>query len=172
MIFFSENGLTDPSREAAWDLWYHEHLSVMSSVNGVDSAQRFKGETRGRPPSLAMYTVVSEAVYRDPYYLSIRGLGEFEGVRDPRFARRNLFSGLDVAPRLTSGQRLLVLDCAAPSEVPGIAFVWLSAVALDRTTPCRGIAVVTPEQAASAAGIEGVGVYVPVTGVYVNGKAD
>ena len=35
MIFMSQSGLLDPSRAAAWDAWYLEHLDVMASVPGV-----------------------------------------------------------------------------------------------------------------------------------------
>lgn len=170
MIFVSENGITDPSRLAEWDVWYLEHLSVMTSVNGVDTAQRFKTTTAGFPPSFAMYTIATTDVYKDPYYLSIRGLGSFEGVRDKRWARRNLFSGLDVAPAAAPHERLLVIDRQAPEDVPGVAFTWLKAAGLDGTTPYRGIAIVDQAMAARTARDNSIALYVPVTGVYRDGK--
>ena len=42
MIFTSQSGLTDPTREAAWDDWYLGHLDAMVGVPGIGSAQRFQ----------------------------------------------------------------------------------------------------------------------------------
>jgi hypothetical protein len=80
MIFMSQSGLIDPSRNADWDAWYLDHLRVMVSVKGIESAQRFRTATPGCSPSLAMYSMESAAVFADPYYLSIRGLGEFRAI--------------------------------------------------------------------------------------------
>jgi hypothetical protein len=168
MIFMSQSGLTDASREADWDVWYLEHLRVMASVNGVDSAQRFKTASPGHPPSLAMYTMRSAEVFGDPYYLSIRGLGEFLPLIDKRWYRRNLFAGLDIAPAVANDEVMLVWDAAAPQEQPCLDFVWLQAVAVDRSTPCRGIAVVAAARAAALTP-EGCAVYRPATRVFHKG---
>ena len=53
----SQNGLTDPSRQAAWERWYVDHLRIMRTVAGIASAQRFTTDTAGYPPSLAMSSV-------------------------------------------------------------------------------------------------------------------
>jgi hypothetical protein len=166
MIFMSQSGLTDPGREADWDRWYIEHLRVMASVNGVDSAQRFKTTAAGYSPSLAMYSMESAAVFGDPYYLSIRGLGEFLPLIDRRHYHRNLFAGLDLAPAVTSDQVLLVWDAPAPRELPGIEFTWLEAVAVDKSTPYRGIAVVEASRTLSALSSANVARYVPATAVF------
>lgn len=142
MIFMSQSGLTDPGREADWDVWYVGHLRLMASVEGVDSAQRFKTDSPTYPPSLAMYTMRSADVFSDPYYLSIRGLGEFLPLIDRRWYRRNLFAGLDIAPAVAHDEVMLVWDASSPRDpCAGIDFVWLQAVAIDRSTACRGIAV-------------------------------
>ena len=166
MIFMSQSGLTDPRREADWDTWYLEHLRLMVSVNGVDSAQRFKTSTSGYSPSLAMYSMRSAAVFEDPYYLSIRGLGEFLPLIDRQHYHRNLFAGLDHAPGVASDRILLVWDVAAPRETPGVEFSWLEAVAIDRSTPYRGIAVVATMRAQELTLPEGIARYVPATAVF------
>ncbi|RPI44465.1 MAG: hypothetical protein EHM59_12780 [Betaproteobacteria bacterium] len=166
MIFMSQSGLTDPGREGDWDLWYLEHLRVMVSVDGVDSAQRFKTSSPGYSPSLAMYSMRSAAVFQDPYYLSIRGLGEFLPLIDRRHYHRNLFAGLDSAPAVAADEILLVWDAAAPRESPGVAFSWLEAVAIDRSTPYRGVAVVTATQARELALAGGIARYVPASAVF------
>lgn len=171
MIFMSQSGLTDPSREADWDAWYLEHLRIMATVNGVDSAQRFKTSSAGYSPSLAMYTMRSADVFQDPYYQSIRGLGEFLSLVDRRWYMRNLFSGLDIAPAVAADEAMLLWDAPAPREAPGgIEFVWLQAVGIDRSTPYRGIAVLKAADAAAAAR-EGLALYRPATHVFHNADA-
>jgi hypothetical protein len=166
MIFMSQSGLTDPTRESDWDAWYIEHLRVMALVDGVTSAQRFKTSSPGYPPSTAMYSMRSAAVFQDPYYLSIRGLGEFLPLIDRSHYHRNLFAGLDRAPAVAPDHVLLMWDAAEPREAPGIEFAWLEAVAVDKSTPFRGIAVIPAQHAAALP--EGVSIarYVPATRVF------
>jgi hypothetical protein len=129
----------------------------------VYSAQRFKTATAGYPPSLAMYTLRSAAVFDDPYYLGIRGLGEFQTLVDRRHYRRNLFAGLERAPEVAAHEALLVWDAPEPRDGAGIAFDWLQAVAIDRSTPYRGIAVL---DAARTRGLpDAIARYLPATSV-------
>src|SRR5712691_8228194 len=164
MIFTSESGLTDARRVAEWDEWYRGHLAAMVAVPGVASAQRFRALDDGPPPSLAMYTVTSPAVFDSKIYLRTRGMGPFVALVDRRLHRRNLFEGLDAAPEVPIGSILLVADRAvADPAAEGI--VWLRAVAIDRSTPYRGIAVF-PDLASArqAAGrIGGAACYTPMT---------
>src|ERR1700687_5572210 len=113
MIFTSESGLTDPSRMAEWDAWYQGHLAAMAAVPGITSAQRFRALDEGPPPSLAMYTVASPAVFDSEIYLRTRGMGPFVPLVDGRLHRRNLFDGLGVAPDVAEGGILLIADRAA-----------------------------------------------------------
>jgi hypothetical protein len=164
MIFTSESGLTDPSRMPEWDAWYQGHLAAMAAVPGITSAQRFRALDEGPPPSLAMYTAASAAVFESEIYLRTRGMGPFLPLVDPRLHRRNLFAGLDVAPEVPIGGILLVADRAA--EGPAAAgIVWLRAVAIDRSTPYRGIAAF-PDLASArnaAARLGGAAFYTAIT---------
>jgi hypothetical protein len=144
----SESGLVDRSREDAWDDWYVEHLNTMVTVPGITSAQRFRTDTPGFPPSLAMYSVASGAVFDDPYYLSVRGLSEWRPLVDPCYYRRNLFAGLEHAPDVAGDECLVLADRDRPAgALHGIRFAWLEAVGIDRSTPHRGIAVLMPSAA-------------------------
>lgn len=169
MIFTSESGLTDPSRLGEWDAWYLGHLAAMVAVPGIASAQRFRALEAGPPPSLAMYTVASPAVFESEIYLRARGMGPFVSVVDERQHRRNLFDGLDAAPMVEPGAILLVADRAVPGpQSAGLA--WLRAVAIDRSVPYRGIAVLSDRDAArtAAARVGGaVALYAPVTERFV-----
>jgi len=164
MIFTSESGLTDRSRIAEWDEWYRGHLAAMVAVPGITSAQRFRALDEGVPPSLAMYTVASPAVFDSEIYLRARGMGRFVSVVNEALHRRNLFDGLDAAPEVSIGGVLLVADRAiAGPAAAGIA--WLRAVAIDRSTPYRGIAAF-PDLASArrtAARLGGAACYAPIT---------
>jgi RimJ/RimL family protein N-acetyltransferase len=164
MIFFSESGLIEPSRLPEWSEWYKGHLAAMTSVPGVLSAQRFLALDPGVPPSLAMYTVTSPAVFQSDIYLSVRGMGPWVGLVDETLHRRNLFDGLDAAPEIPIGGVLAIADLPAPAEIPGLT--WLTAVGLDRTTPYRGSAVFADVAAARRAVGGKAALYRPATGRY------
>ena len=156
MIFNSQSGITDSSRAADWDAWYLEHLRLMATVPGISSAQRFKTTTPGFSPSLAIYSVAAKEVFTDPYYLSVRGMGEWKALIDTRYYKRNLFAGIDHAPQIADDACMLVADRErAEGPISGIEFTWLECVGIDRSTPYRGLAVVDanalPELPASVA---------------------
>jgi hypothetical protein len=143
MIFISQSGITDSTRAADWDAWYLEHLRIMATVPGISSAQRFKTATPGSAPSLAIYSVTSADVFTDPYYLSVRGMGEWLTLIDRRYYKRNLFAGLDHAPQVADDALMLVADRErAEGSIAGIVFTWLACVGADRSTPYRGLAVI------------------------------
>jgi len=161
----SQSGIIDRAKDAAWDEWYREHLRVMRRVNGITSATRYKTSTPDWPPSLAMYSVASPAVFEDPYYLSVRGMGDWLPLIDRRYYRRNLFEGLETAPAVRPGQVLLVTDQPAPVDtLQTIPFCWLRSIGLDRSTPWRGIAVAFARDTEWLREASGVAVYVPSEG--------
>lgn len=171
MIFMSQSGLTDPARSSAWDAWYVEHLRTMLTVSGIHSAQRFSTDSRGYSPSLAMYSLDGAEVFNDPYYLSVRGLGEWQPLIDRRYYRRNLFSGPDRAPVVGSGSCLIVADREREdAALSDLAMTWLVCVGIDRSTPMRGIAVLDGAVAARL-GRQDAAVYRPVTAYMTSSDA-
>jgi hypothetical protein len=149
MIFTSESGLTDPSRLGEWDEWYLSHLAAMAAVPGITSAQRFQALDDGPPPSLAMYTVASPAVFESEVYRRTRGMGPFVP---------------DVAPELPLSGILLIADRSAPGpDCAGL--VWLRAAGLDHSTSYRGVAACADLAAAREVGerIGGAAFYKPIT---------
>lgn len=164
MIFMSQSGITDHGRERDWDRWYVGHLNIMVSVPGVASAQRFKTGTPGHPPSLAMYSVVSPSVFEDPYYQSVRGMGEWLALIDREYYRRNLFEGLNHAPEVPEDRVLLVADRHAPDDdLAGIGWTWLQCVGIDRSTPYRGVAIVDPAATRALEPTDSIALYRPST---------
>jgi hypothetical protein len=167
MIFMSQTGLTDMRRAADWDVWYVEHLRIMLTVPGISTAQRFMTDAPDHSPSLAMYTVSGAEVFDDPYYLSVRGLGEWLPLVDRRYYRRNLFSGLERAPAVANSAFLLVADRAhEDGALADLGLTWLVCAGIDRSTPLRGIAVVNARPVPRA----GVAVYRPVTEYMRSGR--
>ena len=143
MIFMSQSGLTDPARESDWDRWYVDHLDIMASVPGISSAQRFKTATPGIRLRSRCTASPRANVFQDPYYLSVRGMGEWLPLIDRRYYRRNLFDGAERAPEVAEDALLLVADRTQPEAgLAGVDWTWLECVGIDRSTPYRGIAVV------------------------------
>jgi hypothetical protein len=167
MIFMSQSGITGHARERDWDEWYFEHLRIMATVPGVFSAQRFKTNTPGYAPSLAMYGVVSADVFKGEYYLSVRGMGEWLPLIDRRWYQRNLFDGLECAPQVGDDQSLLVADRAAvDSTLATLRLTWLAVAGIDCSTPYRGIAVT--DAAVTDTLPDNVAIYRPASKRYVN----
>jgi hypothetical protein len=160
MIFMSQSGLTEPGRAAEWDAWYIEHLRLMLTVSGIYSAQRFKTDSAGYPPSLAMYSIAGPEVFDDPYYRSVRGMGEWLPLIDRRYYQRNLFSGLERAPAVNTSAYLLAADREREdAALADLALTWLECAGIDRSTASRGIAVIDHPPAARS----GLAIYRPVT---------
>jgi hypothetical protein len=155
MIFMSQSGLVDASRQAEWDAWYLDHLAIMATVPGVLSAQRFTTSSAGHPPSLGLYTITSPDVFNGTYYQIAR-----------EHYRRNLFEGLDCAPEVEAGQVLLLEDLNAVPAGDASATSYrghcLRSVGLDRSTPCRFVQVV-PDAAEHLPHRAEVAVYRPVS---------
>lgn len=167
MIFTSQSGITDPSKLAQWGEWYVGHLEAMTSVPGIDSAQRFWTDAPGHPPNLAMYTIAAPAVFESEIYLRVRGMGEWVPLIDRRYYQRNLFDGLDVAPVVAPDQILVVAERDSPAPADA-RVTWLRTVGLDKTTPYRGIAVLDEPAAHALAGALGapVALYRPISRRY------
>lgn len=153
MIYIVECALTVNQSEADWNRWYHimkPPQILPTAVPGVSSTQRFKGININPPAYFAMYSVASADVMRSDAYRNAGG-GRFQ-TEDWKplitFWHRDLFGGAD-APDVPMDAILLVLDRPAPeASPPGIPFQWLPAVDLDRSTPYRGLAVVSNADAA------------------------
>ena len=97
---------------------------------------------------------------RAGHHVGATVLGEWLPLIDRRHYHRNLFDGLDVAPDVEADAVLIVADRERPDDLPG--FCWLRSVALDRSTPFRGLAVVAQARAGEFPGSD-LAVYRPVS---------
>lgn len=166
MLYIAECRFTDPVREAAWNEWYGgRRLDELLSVPGFRTSQRFKAVTPVVSPYLAIHSIDGVEVFARAEYRAMSGGGFQEWQRDIADWRRNLFTGLDVAPAVATDEYLAMTDRA--TEVVDrscIRFIWLTNAGLDRSVPLRGIArvgsrlakqmIVHPEP--------GIAIYVPL----------
>lgn len=147
MIYIVECALTLKQTDEDWNRWYHSmkppHI-LPTAVPGISTTQRFKGINVRPPAYFAMYTVTSADVMTSDAYRNAGG-GRFQ-TEDWKpiitFWNRDLFDRA-TAPDVPLDSILLVLDRPAPEGTPhGIPFQWMTCTGLDRSTPCRGLAVV------------------------------
>lgn len=145
MIYMVEHTFALPELEDEWNTWYAGNLRVLLSVPGIDTAQRFRVPDTRPPRFMAMYTVSGPEVFDSEAYRSAGGGGTNSLRFRPAYQvwLRNLFSGIDEAPAVGAGQRLLTIDAAEVQDSPpGIALQWGRSVGLHQTTPWRALAVV------------------------------
>lgn len=141
MIYTVECAYRDPAREEAWNAWYSgPKLDSLLSVPGFRASQRFRAVMPTPAPYFAIHSLRDETVL-GMQYREVGG-GTFGGW-DDRVGnwKRNLFTGLDVAPEVPKNACLVV--CDDPAAAPeGLSFHWLDIAGLDRSVARRGMAVV------------------------------
>ena len=153
MIYTVEQCINEPVSEAEWNQWSSEMKPVpmLMAVQGFTSAQRFKGLNDEKAPSIAVYSIVSaDVLTSDDYFKNAKGgnLGSPRWKPRLKYWNRNLFDGLDQAPAVPMDSILVTMDADRPDAKLGdVRFTWLECVGLDRTTPYRGIAVLSRAQA-------------------------
>lgn len=153
MIYMVEHIIGMPALESEWNAWYAGYLKVLLAVPGFITAQRFKVCGSARSSYMAMYTVDSAAVFDSAAYRRGGGGGNASARFRPAYQswQRNLFEGPARAPAVSQDQVLVAADRAAPAGAP---FDWWIAVGLQKTTPYRGIAVMSAAEAARYAGAQ------------------
>ncbi|MGH8667023.1 MAG: hypothetical protein ACREUX_22405 [Burkholderiales bacterium] len=164
MIYMVEHTFSMPELEDEWNTWYAGNLHVLLSVPGIESAQRFRIPDTEPPRFMAMYTVAGPEVFDTDAYRSAGGGGANSVRFRPAYQLwiRNIFAGIDVAPEVKQGECLLSIDAdRAFADVSGIALQWGRSVALHKTTPLRGLAVVAAATVKGLPTHPGLTVYEP-----------
>lgn len=135
-----------PDAGIDWREWQSEMkpAETLLTVPGFQTAQRFQGARSEPLAYCALYTVDSAEIMTSGTYRSVGG-GGTHGSWKPLVStwHRDLFDGLDRAPKVPDDSVLLVLDRAnqeAPAGLEGV--MWTKAAGLDRSTPYRGFAIV------------------------------
>lgn len=142
MLYVVEMDFTQPARQAEWDAWYAQHMEVLLSVPGFQTAQRFVCTSAHRAPYLAVYTVTSPEVFESEAYRA-RGGRESTGEWKPTMTNwdRNLYAGVERAPAVGEQDLLLMTESDRAAASSAVRFAWLRAIGLDRTIERRAIAV-------------------------------
>jgi hypothetical protein len=164
MIYMVEHTFSLPELEDEWNVWYFGNLRVLLSVPGIDSAQRFRVPATTPPRYMAMYTLSGPEVFESAAYREAGGGGANSVRFRPAYQVwvRNIFDGIDRAPEVHAGQCLLSVDAARThDDLPGVTLQWGRAVALHKTTPLRGLAVIERAAAQALGDLPHVTVYEP-----------
>ena len=164
MIYMVQHTFALPELEDEWNTWYFAYLDMLVSLPGFDSAQRFRVPATQPPRYMAMYTVAGPGVFESAAYRDAGGGGSHSVRFRPAYQAwvRNLFADIDQAPAVREGQCLISVDAAeARADLPGVTLQWGRAIALHKTTPLRGLAVVENAAAQSLKSLPGVTVYEP-----------
>ena len=165
-IYMVQHSFAKPEWEQEWNDWYAGNLPVLMSVPGFLTGQRFKSPDGNPPRYMAMYTVREPGVFQSETYIAKGG----NGVNSQRFRPayqvwiRNLLEGIAQAPEVKPGEALLVVD--SPERVGphvDLPLAWLETTGFHKSTPWRGLAVVTAAQAERVRNDPRVIVYEPIT---------
>ena len=119
MIYTVELNFSDPKRTGEWNAWYESYLKKLITLPGLSTAQRFRAVEKDAQhwEYLALYSIVSLAVYETDAYRKIGGGGQaslhYKGLitrrREALFASRE---GLRPARRVQRDQSSI----ASPSN--------------------------------------------------------
>lgn len=181
MIYTVELNYSDPSTATEWSAWYETYLRQLVSLDGLDTAQRFRAVDAEAQfwEYLAVYTVPNLDVYDTAAYRAIGGGGNASKAFHHAISRRrNVYDGVDRMPEVTPESRVLFCEDAAHGfDLPGILFVPLTAGAgnqqagatkIDGRPERRSIALcdAAAVDRLNLSAIDGLAVYAPITAYY------
>ena len=127
-----------PGREA-FDGFYERHISMLLTIPGFLTAQRFECVHAARAPFLAVYQLAGPEVMDSEAYRSKAGrvsVAEEFRARMTNWDRNLLQGGIDHL-KVREGT-LSLADRPSAEELPA-GFTQLKVVGLDRTTAWRGV---------------------------------
>lgn len=165
-IYMVQHAFSRPDWEEEWNAWYGGNLKVLLSVPGFRTGQRFKALDGSPPRYMAVYTLESPDVFESKRYLEEGGGGTNSQRFRPAYQVwiRNLFEGIDAAPEIRDGEYLVTVDSSARDlDVPGVQLTWLKSTGFHRSTPYRGVAVVSKDQVERMRRSASVTVYQPIS---------
>ena len=129
---------------AAFNAFYAKHISMLLSIEGFLSAQRYECAHTAKAPFLAVYRLSDDKVLERESYTSRAGRSSV----DPAFRakmtnwHRNLVEGEVADMDLPEGGWLALIDRLTPESRPLPAgFTPLKVIGLDATIVGRGVAL-------------------------------
>lgn len=163
MIYMVEMALLDTARRAEWDAWYVAHQHRLLSIAGFRASQRFEAIHATPSPFVALHEIDSPDIFAGPTYRAKAGPGN-TGEWQTKMGNwhRNLFDAAHT-PDVPMEARLVVVEEEGGSALPhGVIVQWMTAVGLDRSVACRGLAVMSAATADALAGTPAVRVLKPI----------
>ncbi|UWM66193.1 sugar ABC transporter [Enterobacter sp. CP102] len=166
MWYTVECSYNDAESEAEWNAFYSQQkLPALLSVTGFATSQRFRAVSPGCPVYLAIHTVKDADTLTSDDYAS-KGGGNFARwqacITD---WHRNLYEAEDLAPAISSDERLLLsakpIDFLATEM--GYRGLEMRAAGLDKSPDYRVAYVLPVEHSALFTDMPGVYLYVPLT---------
>ena len=133
----------DDDREA-FNGFYHKHISMLLTIDGFISAQRYECTHEARSPFLAVYRLSDPDVMTSEGYTSRAGRDSVDPVFKAKMTNwdRNLVTGDIENMDLADGGWMVLIDRLSKdsSPLPG-GFTSLSIVGLDATIVERGVMI-------------------------------
>ncbi len=178
LIYSVELNFSEPSREMEWHAWYETYLMKLVSLDGLDTAQRFRAVSpeRANWEYLALYSLHSLDVYESDAYRKMGGGGNASSsYRGAIIRRRNVYNGIARMPEVRENGRILYCEDAPTGlDLPNTLFVPLvaasgprqaGATSLDGTPERRSIALTDEAtlETLNFTEIDGIVVYKPIT---------
>lgn len=131
MIYSVELNFSDRDREAEWHVWYESYLKQLVSLDGLNTAQRFRAVAPDTVTweFLALYSLDSLDVYESDAYRSMGGGGNASrAYKGAITRRRNVYDGIERFPAVGDAARVLLCeDAPFGFDLPGILFTPLRA---------------------------------------------
>ena len=181
MIYSVELNFSDASKTDEWNAWYETYLKQLVSLDGLETAQRFRAVAGSEPTweYLALYTVPNLDVYESEAYRKIGGGGNASKAFHHAISRRrNVYNGVERMAAVSNEARVLfwegtpddfgLPDCLPVALTASAGNQQAGATKIDGTPERRAIAVVDAAavERYDFTAIEGFAVYAPVTQRY------
>lgn len=146
MLYSLEISVTSKDHEAEWSAWHVNQLSVLLTVPGIETAQRFRDNIRPGSHYVALFSLKSPEVLESEAYHGIGGGGPASArFKDFLDRKRNIFSGIDRFPEVLPGMCVVISDTPPKLEIPNVVFTQLTSVGKHRSTDQRFLALVTKQ---------------------------
>ncbi|MED5358451.1 MAG: hypothetical protein VYD85_08555 [Pseudomonadota bacterium] len=178
MIYTVELNFSDASKTDEWNAWYETYLKQLVSLDGLETAQRFRAVAGSEPTweYLALYTVPNLDVYESEAYRKIGGGGNASKAFHHAISRRrNVYKGVERMPAVSDEARVLfwkgtpdyfgLPDCLPVALTAGAGNQQAGATKIDGIPERRAIAVADAAavERYDFTAIEGFAVYAPIT---------
>ncbi len=181
MIYAVELNFSDASKTDEWNAWYETYLKQLVSLDGLETAQRFRAVAGSEPTweYLALYTVPNLDVYESEAYCKIGGGGNASKAFHHAISRRrNVYNGVERMAAVSNEARVLfwedtpddfgLPDCLPVALTTGAGNQQAGATKIDGTPERRASAVVDAAavERYDFTAIEGFAVHAPITPRY------